>query len=162
MIAIADPLILRKARPGDLEAIHRLELAVFDGDQLSRASLRRFIAAPSAELVVAHAGERLTGYALTGFRKGSGKARLYSIAADPRASVKGVGSALLQAAEAGARRRGAREMLLEVREDNERAIGLYEARGYRRFDVVADYYEDGAAALRMRKALTGPRHVQDA
>lgn len=158
----AEQLVLRKARPGDLDAILRLEMSVFDGDQLSRASLRRFIVAPSAHLVVAHAKGCLAGYALTGFRKGSDKARLYSIAADPGSGLRGVGRALLEASEKAARRRGARDMLLEVREDNERAIGLYESRGYRRFDILADYYEDGAAALRMHKALTGPRHVQDA
>jgi len=42
---------------------------------------------------------------------------------------------------------------LEVRADNARAIALYEERGYEKFGTVADYYEDGASALRYRKRL---------
>lgn len=152
-----DGLRLRKARPGDLDAIHALELSVFDGDQLSRASLRRFIVAPSAHMAVAHAGPAFLGYSLTGFRKGSTKARLYSIAVDPAAGRKGVGRALLQAAEAAARRRGATDMVLEVRADNARAIALYEGMGYRRFDTLEAYYEDGATALRMTRPLKGAK-----
>lgn len=45
-------------------------------------------------------------------------------------------------------------MRLEAREDNFRALNLYERAGYVRFARVADYYEDGAAALRLEKALS--------
>ena len=44
---------------------------------------------------------------------------------------------------------------LEVREDNARAIRIYEQNGYRRIGREPDYYEDGATALRYEKTLRG-------
>ena len=44
---------------------------------------------------------------------------------------------------------------LEVREDNARAIHIYEQNGYRRIGREPDYYEDGATALRYEKTLRG-------
>ncbi|MDN3719684.1 hypothetical protein QW131_12140 [Roseibium salinum] len=41
---------------------------------------------------------------------------------------------------------------LEVRADNEAAIGLYRKSGYRDLGRIDDYYDDGCAALRMEKA----------
>ena len=40
---------------------------------------------------------------------------------------------------------------LEAREDNFRALRLYESAGYARFARVDGYYEDGAPALRLEK-----------
>ena len=50
---------------------------------------------------------------------------------------------------------GCDRLRLEVRADNEAAIGLYERRGYARFAETPDYYEDGEAAFRFEKALDG-------
>jgi hypothetical protein len=46
---------------------------------------------------------------------------------------------------------------LEVREDNVRAIRLYEQNGYRRIGCEPDYYEDGMTALALRKDLARRR-----
>lgn len=86
------------------------------------------------------------------FRSNSRRARLFSIAVVPEAR-KGAGRALLAACESGAMRRGCTAMRLECREDNFRALELYESAGYIRFARVKDYYEDGAPALRLEKAL---------
>jgi len=44
-------------------------------------------------------------------------------------------------------------MRLESREDNVRALRLYESAGYARFARVEDYYADGAPAVRLEKPL---------
>jgi len=62
---------------------------------------------------------------------------------------------LREAAEQAARARGASALRLEVREDNAPARGLYERQGYRPLARIADYYEDGATALRLEKAFSG-------
>src|SRR5262245_13846758 len=51
--APAPDIRVRKAARGDLDALVELEERVFATDRLSRRSLRRFLASPSAELVVA-------------------------------------------------------------------------------------------------------------
>lgn len=144
---------VRPARPEDLDAIEAIENKVFDGDRLSRRSLRHFLTAKTAILLALDAGGRIAGYSLVGFRKGSFRARLYSIALDPADHGRGFGRQLLHSSERAAKARGALTMRLEVRTDNSRAIRLYQQNGYFRFAVIDDYYEDGGSALRLEKVL---------
>jgi [ribosomal protein S18]-alanine N-acetyltransferase len=146
------PIAIRYARQSDLDAIDRLERIAFTGDRLSRRSLRSFMA-KGDRLLVAADDEGLAGYALVIRRKGARKARLYSIAVDPLRGGRGVGRALLAAVQSHAIEQGCESLRLEVREDNRRALALYERLGYRRFGRYEDYYEDGAPALRLEKHL---------
>ncbi|MDQ6437999.1 GNAT family N-acetyltransferase [Mesorhizobium sp. LHD-90] len=145
------PPKIRPARVSDLDALVAVEQAVFDADRISRRSWRTLLARPSAAVLVAADGGQIAGCCVILFRAGSDVSRLYSIAAAPGRS--GIGRALLAEAEQAAARRGAKTMRLEVREDNVRAIGLYEKSGYRRFGRKPDYYADGAAALRFERPL---------
>ncbi|MFD0938579.1 GNAT family N-acetyltransferase, partial [Methylobacterium trifolii] len=65
----------------------------------------------------------------------------------------GLGGHLLDAVEAEAARHGCTRLRLEVRADNGAGIRLYERRGYTRFMVREDYYEDGMEAWRYEKSL---------
>lgn len=143
---------VRAARESDLDALLELEARIFTTDRLSRRGLRRLMKSPSAALLVADRGGAV-GYALILFRSTSVIGRLYSILVDPRAAGRGIGRALLAAAEKAARARNAAAMRLEVNERNRRAIRLYEKAGYRRFGRYETYYEDGAPALRYEKPL---------
>ena len=121
-------------------------------DRLSRRAFARRMASASCALLVGERDARLAGYALVEFRRNSRLARLFSIARAPDAPA-GLGGALLVACEEEARRRGCAAMRLEAREDNDRALRLYERSGYVFFARVVHYYEDGAAALRLEKRL---------
>ena len=145
-------IAIRFAGQSDLDALDRLERAAFTGDRVSRRSLRSFIARGD-RLLVAVDADGLAGYALATWRKGGRAARLYSIAVDPLKAGRGVGRALLAAVETLAVEQGCEVLRLEVKEENRRAIALYERLGYRRFGRYEDYYEDGAAALRLQKRL---------
>lgn len=142
---------IRPARASDVDALAALEKSAFDADRISKASFRRMIGSSSATILVATRGGAVEGYCAVLFRAGSRKARLYSIAARP--GNGGVGRALLAAAENAALARASGEMRLEVREDNPRAIGLYEKSGYRPFGRKPGYYADGATALKYSKPL---------
>lgn len=150
------PVEVRRALPGDLDTLLALELAGFQSDRLSRRSLRRLLGRPTAITIVAVAEGRIVGYAMLLFRRGSAKARLYSLARSQNVAGRGIGEALLRAAEREAAWRGAVEMRLEVRPDNERAKALYDRLGYRTYARTADYYEDHSDAVRMCKRLNGP------
>jgi ribosomal protein S18 acetylase RimI-like enzyme len=143
----------RKALPGDVDALTELEQRVFATDRLSRRSLRRFLTAPSAEVIVAEQGALLAGTAIVLFRPRSVVARLYSIAVAPPMGGRGVAPMLLEAAEAAALARGCRAIRLEVHQTNHAAISRYRKSGYREFGRHRRYYEDGGDALRFEKRL---------
>lgn len=153
-------MVIREARPTDIDALVKLEAECFASDRLSRRSLASLARSPSACLLVAAgcSGEPV-GYAVLLTRRGSQRARLYSIAVADAAGGQGVGSRLLTAAEEAARRRGASRLHLEVRADNSKAISLYERSGYRLSGQRPDYYEDGMTALLFGRQLAAPAAV---
>jgi ribosomal protein S18 acetylase RimI-like enzyme len=151
-------IVVREARPGDLDAIARLEHESFETDRVSRRSLREFLRAKRRPVIAATIDDEIAGYALVALRKGARAVRIYSLAVDARFARRGVGRALMQTCEAYARRHGRSALTLEVRYDNAAAIALYESLGFRLFGEHAHYYSDGATALRYEKPfLAVPR-----
>ena len=68
----------------------------------------------------------------------------------------GIGSALLAALLAEARRRGHTEISLTVRADNPQARRLYQSYGFEQVDAEDDFFGTGVAGLEMRLDLTAP------
>jgi ribosomal protein S18 acetylase RimI-like enzyme len=144
----------RLADKSDVTALCDLEERCFSTDRLSRRSFTRFVGTDRANLLVAEEDDdRLVGYSLILFHRGTSLARLYSIAIAPEARGRGIAETLLQRGEEAAVARSRVFMRLEVHTGNHSAIRLYEKLGYRRFGVYHDYYEDHADALRMQKRI---------
>lgn len=134
------PWALRRARPEDLGPIAEAELALFPGEAWSPAQLAEEIAHPSRDYVVAAEGEDaagpLLGYA--GIMVAGDVADLHTIGTlRPGA---GIGRALLRWCEEVAVVRRAERMLLEVREDNDRARTFYARAGYVEIGRRPGYY----------------------
>ena len=144
---------IRRAELRDMDAVMDLENRVFATDRLSRRSLRHFLHAPTAEVLVAEADGRFAGTAIVLFRAGSVVARLYSIAVAPHLGGRGIASLLLEAAEDRARVRKCRAIRLEVHETNHRAISRYRKSGYQEVGRRDAYYEDGSDALLFEKPI---------
>ncbi|MEZ5922203.1 MAG: GNAT family N-acetyltransferase [Parvularculaceae bacterium] len=145
---------VRRASKSDLDAIDCVEQRAFTGDRFARRNLARLLASGAAETFVIAGGGAITGYVTLLFRKGSGVARIYSIALAPAARGKGFGRRLLESAERAARRRGADRLRLEFRPSNRRARALYERAGFLLLEVKPAYYADGEDAIRMEKKIT--------
>ncbi|MBB3226649.1 ribosomal protein S18 acetylase RimI-like enzyme [Luteibacter sp. Sphag1AF] len=151
---VTAPVRVRRAEVSDLDDLVALEESSFAHDRLSRAQYRRHLDSDSAQVLIATANHRrFLGTAVVFFRRGTQVARLYSIATKPEAQGKGVGSALVEAAEDLARSRRCNALRLEVRTDNAVAIRLYERLGYTRIGSYPGYYADGADAIRFEKRL---------
>ena len=146
-------LLVRRGRPGDLEALLELEKRAFSTDHISPRAFRRFLGSPNAETIVVEYDGKLAGYALVLFRSGSATARLYSIAVAHHSAGRGVGPTLIAAAEQAALDRGCVVMRLEVHEGNTAAISRYRKSGYSQFGRHRAYYEDKGDALRFQKRL---------
>jgi [ribosomal protein S18]-alanine N-acetyltransferase len=104
-------------------------------------------------------GEPLLGY--LGVAVHGPDAEVQTVAVAPGVRGRGLGRLLVDAARDVARRAGARRLGLEVREDDEVAVGLYRATGFTRTGRRPGYYasHDGSgrvAALLMDLDLTGP------
>jgi ribosomal-protein-alanine N-acetyltransferase len=147
------PFRIRRATLADLDALVALERRAFTTDHLSRRQYRRHVHSETASVLAAVDSCGLLGKAVIFFRGNSDVARLYSIAVSHNARGRGLGEALLAAAEQVVKKRGGRWLRLEVRQDNAGAIRLYERLGYQRFAARTGYYEDGADAWRYEKEL---------
>lgn len=144
---------IREAAPADIAALAELEAERFASDRLSRRSLKSLAKSGSARVFVACRRGRAIGYAVLLTRKGTRRARLYSIAVAANESGRGVGSRLLASVEAAAEALGADSLQLEVRADNSPAIRFYERTGYAATGQRESYYEDGMTALLYARRL---------
>lgn len=130
-----------------------IENICFDSDQLSHRSFKWMIEKANSLLLVAEQQKQLMGYVLVLYAIGTSLGRIYSLAVLPQFRNQKTARALMREAEQTALAAGRGFIRLEVRPDNLGAITLYESLGYHQFDIVSDYYEDHAHALRMMKVL---------
>ncbi len=103
----------------------------------SAGALETFARSPGAALFV-DPDRQADGLALT--RAAADEVELATLAVDPRARRRGRGAALLQAACADARDRGAAALFLEVAEFNTPALSLYMRTGFREVGRRRGYY----------------------
>ena len=151
-------LVLRLATPSDLDGIMAIETATFASDAWSRRSMAAELEGRDTYYLVAEPHDepgRVVGYAGLLAGRGTGDADVQTIAVLPEARGRGLGRTLVTQLVAEARRRGAREVFLEVRADNPVAQGLYASLGFEELAVRPRYYmPDGVDAIVMR--LTVP------
>lgn len=145
-------LTVRRAVPQDIPALLELETA-FPGDRLSRRSFRHLLSKANAEVWV-FADTQVRADAVVLYRRGSKRARLYSLVVQPGAQGRGLGTELLRWVERSAAARGCTVLFLELRHDNAAALHLYKTSGFELAGRTENYYDDGAACVTMRKALT--------
>ncbi|HEY9547544.1 MAG TPA: N-acetyltransferase [Solimonas sp.] len=141
---------LRVAQIDDLDALVALEQH-FTGDRMSRRAFRHLLHSASATIWLAQASAQTLGALVLLTRRGSRRARIYSVVVSPAARGQGLGRRLVQRAEREARQLGYIGVSLEVRQDNQPARALYAALRYTVLAELPGYYEDGAAGLRLRR-----------
>jgi ribosomal-protein-alanine N-acetyltransferase len=144
--------LIRPATSADAAPIAVVEAAAAH-HPWSADAVAASLAAPSCRAWVATSGIDVVGHLLS--TAAGGVADVLTIAVHPDAQRRGLGRALLAAAAAGWRDEAVAEAFLEVRADNEAAIALYRACGWRPAGRRRAYYADGADGLVLRLDLTG-------
>ncbi|NUU07050.1 ribosomal protein S18-alanine N-acetyltransferase [Leifsonia sp. C5G2] len=137
-----------------------LERSIFITDAWSERSMLSEVTGEHGYYLVAFEPEtpdRIDGYAGLLAPRGGAEGDIQTIAVAPHARRRGLGRTLMLALIAETRRRGARELFLEVRADNPGAQTLYRELGFEEIGVRPRYYQpDGVDAIVMRLAVPNP------
>lgn len=133
---------LREATLDDLDAIGRIEAAVF-GNPWERSAFSDEIERPMAIVELADGDRGVVGYSCTWHVVAAGEmeAHLLRIAVDPAFQRRGLGRDLLASVLARASEHGATRVLLEVGASNRPARSLYEALGFTEIGRRVGYYK---------------------
>lgn len=148
-------LAFRRAGAEDVPRIMEIEKDGFK-HPWSRDLIERELGHPWSQVLLAcepvAGGERVVGYVV--FWLVHDEIHVLNVATALEARRRGIGRALMEAAEAAGRTRGARLCTLEVRRSNEPAISLYRTLGYRQVGIRPNYYaEENEDAIVMVKQL---------
>lgn len=154
MSAVTDtPFVLREVRWQDLAELADHEVELFGTEAWSVQSWWGELAGrPRREYLLAEDASGIAGYA--GLDHGGDISDVMTIATLPRTRRTGLGRRLLDELVTRARAAGAERLLLEVREDNVAARGLYAARGFTLVQTRRGYYPGGVDALVLALDLT--------
>jgi ribosomal-protein-alanine N-acetyltransferase len=133
----------------DIPAVGSLEQKLFPVDAWPlELFFDEFEQVETRQYSIAEDDGRLVGYC--GVMVVGTTADIQTIGVLPEYEGQGIGTAMMTSMLDEARRRGARETLLEVREDNPRAQRLYERFGFEHIHTRRGYYRDGVSAHVMR------------
>lgn len=142
--------VLSPASIWDIGEIRKLEKAAFLKDAWPLIEMIGVLSFPTVERWKAESGEKLVGFVAVDIRKSQGLAWIATIAVDPNFHRMGLGSLLMEKAEAVV---NVARMRLSARASNLSAIQLYQKRGYEQIDVWPAYYTGGEDAIVMEKML---------
>lgn len=142
--------MLRDLTASDLERVMRLEAELFGPDAWSRSLYEAELARPDR---IWRAVERDGEVVAYGGITISQQSDLMTIGVAASHQGRGIGAQLLTDLIAAAQKRGARELFLEVRADNEIAQRLYSRHGFEQLGIRPRYYRGGIAAVVMRSTL---------
>ncbi len=151
---------LRRAHRADVAGIMALETRIFENDAWSTEAMTRDVTDPDCYYLVAFPPDepaRIDAYAGLLAPRGATEGDIQTIAVAEDARGQGLGRTLVLALLTEARKRGAREVFLEVRADNPGAQHVYRRLGFEDLGVRRGYYQpDNVDALVMRVRLTDP------
>lgn len=140
-------LIVREARPADLEEIAELEVRCFSAPWSREALEHDMISNAMSKYIVAEFEGKVVGY--MGFWNIVNEAHVNNVAVSPDYRRLHIGSAIIDTFLKFCDEKGFYGETLEVRVSNSPAIGLYEKFGFEEAGVRPGYYEDGEDALIM-------------
>jgi [ribosomal protein S18]-alanine N-acetyltransferase len=144
---------LRGFRATDLAILHEIDRTCFPpGIAYSQEELARFIGHRRSRTWVAEDAGEVVGFLVASGTQ-TGMMHVITIDVKEEWRRRGVGEALMNAAEDWGREQGLRGASLETAEGNRAAQEFYRKRGYTKIGQAANYYADGSTAWVMGKPL---------
>lgn len=143
----------RQANAFDLPVFVSLDKDLFPYSPWSASQYNEEFSAPTRHFVVAvDEQQSIIGYAGV-FAPGGAEADVLTVGVIPAHRGKGIARQLMAMITDWAQQQGSIAMMLEVKVDNQDAIGLYESLGYSKLNTRKDYFGPGLDALVMRLEL---------
>ena len=150
---------VRRYRGSDLDTLYQIDQTCFrPGVAYPHQVLEDLIADRRSRTWVAEDGQETIGF-LVACREPQRTGHIITIDVVERWRRRGVGGALMDAAEEWAESEGLTLIYLETAVDNTAAQSFYGRRGYAKFREIENYYGNGAAAwvmVKRLKATTAP------
>jgi ribosomal protein S18 acetylase RimI-like enzyme len=149
-------MFFRLYKSGDFAHLYAIEELCFQPPfRFSRTYLHQLVQSEAAATWIAEPGGVIAGFAVVEWALGADAAEAYiqTIEVAPDHRRQSIGNELLRRLEGSAQAAGARSIWLHVDAENEPAIKLYEAHGYRRESREEHYYARSRAAFIYRKPL---------
>ncbi len=131
---------IRKATTNDVNNIARLEKSCFSTEAWNSNSILESLDMEYRLFFVASDGECHLGHGCITNICGEGE--ITNIAVDPRYRQKGIGRSIVEKLLAAGREAGDTAFTLEVRQNNSKAIALYESLGFVSEGIRPHFYSD--------------------
>jgi [ribosomal protein S18]-alanine N-acetyltransferase len=138
-----------------MEGIYRIEIACFKQRRFRRDHVDWILRNERALTLVEDAGPHLDGAIMLLFE--GQICRVLSVATMPEQRRHGLGTEMMKAAEAEARKRGCVQIRLEVSTRNYGAIEFYRGLGFKTDGVLYGYYSWGEDAYSMVSGIAAAR-----
>ena len=137
-------VVIRPMEQSDIPAVATLERRAFT-EPWSESAFEEELAEGNRCYFVAETEGRVQGYG--GVMVVEEEAHIMTVAVDPEATRRKIGTRLMLALVDGAIARGARHLTLEVRISNDAALGLYRKLGFASVGLRPGYYRDEDALV---------------
>jgi ribosomal-protein-alanine N-acetyltransferase len=144
----------RQANAFDLPVFASLDKELFPYSPWSASQYKEEFSSSTRHFVVAVDDQQsIIGYAGV-FAPGGTEADVLTVGVIPAHRGKGIARQLMAMITDWAKQQGSIAMMLEVKVDNQDAIGLYESLGYLKLNTRKDYFGAGLDAVVMRLELS--------
>ncbi|MDP3995879.1 MAG: ribosomal protein S18-alanine N-acetyltransferase [bacterium] len=138
---------IRKIKPSDLDGILEIEKASFSTDAYSKKRLSILCKRKASGFALATFNDLPAAYLLAWPKKS--KMEIISIAVNPKYRRIGIGIKLINYIIRKSKRMRLKDISLEVKTTNKKAIKFYEKIGFKTVKVLKRYYKDEESAQRM-------------
>jgi ribosomal-protein-alanine N-acetyltransferase len=150
----ADTITIVPMTTGHIDVLMRYEKQMFGSEAWTRAGYRAELADARNRCYVVAEDEHGTLLGWAGLLTAGDQAEILTVGVIPDARRRGIGRKLLDELVERAADRGARELFLEVRVDNDAARQLYERNGFTELGRRRGYYDHGRVdAVVMRREV---------
>jgi len=144
---------IRAQLPTDFEALYQLDQQCYPpGIAYSRREMKWYLRLPGADCLVSESDGGIAGFVITERENDLGHVITLDVAEAQRR--RGIGTALIAAAEARMFEAGVRQVSLETATNNLAAIAFWKKHGYRTVGVLKSYYPENLDAYDMCKSLS--------